>query len=62
MTRFIIIRLVQTVIALLGISIVIFILVRASGDPTMLFRTSMSTEEDIARIRANLGLDSTGFS
>jgi peptide/nickel transport system permease protein len=57
MTRFIIIRLVQTVIALLGISIVIFILVRASGDPTMLFRTSMSTEEDIARIRANLGLD-----
>jgi ABC-type dipeptide/oligopeptide/nickel transport system permease component len=57
MTRFIIIRLVQTVIALLGISIVIFILVRASGDPTMLFRTSMSTEEDIARIRTNLGLD-----
>jgi peptide/nickel transport system permease protein len=57
MTRFIIIRLIQTVIALIGISILIFILVRASGDPTMLFRTSMSTEEDIARIRANLGLD-----
>jgi peptide/nickel transport system permease protein len=51
------IRLLQTVIALLGISILIFVLVRASGDPTMLFRTSMSTEEDIARIRANLGLD-----
>jgi peptide/nickel transport system permease protein len=50
-------RLLQTIIALIGISILIFILVRASGDPTMLFRSAMSTEEDIARIRANLGLD-----
>ena len=50
-------RLIQAFIALIGISILIFLLVRASGDPTMLFRTSMSTEEDIARIRTNLGLD-----
>ncbi len=57
MTRFIIMRLLQSFIALIGISILVFVLVRASGDPTMLFRTSMSTEEDIARIRANLGLD-----
>jgi ABC-type dipeptide/oligopeptide/nickel transport system permease component len=57
MTRFIIVRLLQTFIALIGISILIFVLVRASGDPTDLFRTSMSTEEDIARIRHNLGLD-----
>jgi ABC-type dipeptide/oligopeptide/nickel transport system permease component len=57
MTRFIIMRLIQTFIALIGISILIFVLVRLSGDPTMLFRTSMSTEEDIARIQANLGLD-----
>ena len=57
MTRFIIIRLLQAFVALIGISILIFVLVRASGDPTMLFRTSMTTEEDIARIRANLGLD-----
>ena len=57
MTRFILIRLVQTVIALIGISILIFVLVRASGDPTVLFRSSQSTEEDIARIKAELGLD-----
>jgi ABC-type dipeptide/oligopeptide/nickel transport system permease component len=57
MTRFIIVRLIQAFIALIGISILIFILVRASGDPTLLFRGPMSTEEDIARIRANLGLD-----
>jgi len=57
MGRFIIIRLLQTVVALIGISILIFVLVRASGDPTMLFRSALSTEEDIARIRADLGLD-----
>jgi peptide/nickel transport system permease protein len=57
MTRFIILRLIQTVIALFGISILIFVLARASGDPTMLMRTPLSTEEDIARIRTSLGLD-----
>jgi peptide/nickel transport system permease protein len=49
--------LLQTFVALIGISILIFVLVRVSGDPTDLFRTSSSTEEDIARIRHNLGLD-----
>ena len=57
MTRFIIIRLLQTVIALFGISILIFVLARASGDPTMLMRTPLSTEEDIENIRVSLGLD-----
>lgn len=57
MTRFIIVRLLQTFVALIGISVLIFLLVRASGDPTDLFRTASSTEEDIARIRHNLGLD-----
>ena len=57
MTRFIIVRLLQTFVALIGISILIFVLVRASGDPSDLFRTASSTEEDIARIRHNLGLD-----
>ena len=57
MTRFILIRLLQSFVALIGISILIFVLVRASGDPTDLYRTSLSSEEDIARIRHNLGLD-----
>lgn len=57
MGRFIIIRLLQTVVALLGISLLIFVLVRASGDPTMLMRSSQSTEEDIANIKVQLGLD-----
>ena len=57
MTRFIIIRLLQTVVALFGISILIFVLSRASGDPTMLMRTPLSTEEDIEQIRISMGLD-----
>ncbi len=57
MTRFIIIRVLQSFVALIGISVLIFVLVRASGDPTDLYRTALSSEEDIARIRHNLGLD-----
>jgi ABC-type dipeptide/oligopeptide/nickel transport system permease component len=57
MARFIIIRLLQSFVALIGISVLIFVLVRVSGDPTDLYRTSMTSEEDIARIRHSLGLD-----
>jgi len=57
MGRFIIVRLLQTIVALVGISLLVFILVRASGDPTMLMRTATSTEEDITNIKKQLGLD-----
>ena len=57
MTRFIIIRLLQIVVALIGISILIFVLVRASGDPALLMAGSTSTPEEIDRIRASMGLD-----
>jgi ABC-type dipeptide/oligopeptide/nickel transport system permease component len=57
MARFIIVRLLQAFVAIIGISILIFVLVRASGDPTLLFRTPLSTEEDVARIKTSLGLD-----
>jgi peptide/nickel transport system permease protein len=57
MTRFIILRLLQTLVALIGISVLIFVLARASGDPTMLMRTPLSTDEDIENIRVSLGLD-----
>ena len=57
MGRFILVRLLQTIIALIGISLLIFILVRASGDPTMLMRTSTTTEEQITNIKEQLGLD-----
>jgi ABC-type dipeptide/oligopeptide/nickel transport system permease component len=57
MGRFIVVRLLQTFVALVGISLLIFVLVRASGDPTMLMRSATSTEEEIANLKQQLGLD-----
>jgi len=57
MVRFILIRLLQSVIALVGIAILIFVMVRVSGDPALMLATATSTEEDIQQIRVNLGLD-----
>jgi len=57
MGRFIIIRLLQAFAALIGISILIFVLVRSSGDPALLMAGSTSTPEEIERIRADMGLD-----
>ena len=57
MGRFIVMRLLQAMVALIGISLLIFVLVRASGDPTMLMRTATTTEEEIANIKEQLGLD-----
>jgi ABC-type dipeptide/oligopeptide/nickel transport system permease component len=57
MVRFILIRLLQSVVALVGIAMLIFALVRVSGDPALMLATTTSTAEDIQRIRVNLGLD-----
>jgi len=57
MIRFILMRLLQTLIALLGISILIFLLVRATGNPIDLMRQNITTEADVARLKAQWGLD-----
>lgn len=57
MTRQLLIRLVQTVVSLIGMSVLIFLLVRASGDPADLMRTATSTDAEIANIREQWGLD-----
>jgi len=57
MLRFIILRLLQTILALFGIMVMVFFLVRASGDPTVLMRSSTSTPEQMAIIQHKLGLD-----
>jgi peptide/nickel transport system permease protein len=57
MVRFVIIRLIQTVVALVGIAMLIFTMVRVSGDPALMLATATSTAEDIQQIRVNLGLD-----
>jgi len=57
MTRFILMRLLQAVIALIGIAVLIFVLVRASGDPIDLLRSATSTPEEIENLQRQLGLD-----
>ena len=57
MGRQLLIRLLQTIVSLLGMSVLIFALVRASGDPVDLMRTSTTTDADVANIREQWGLD-----
>ena len=57
MVRFISIRIIQAIVTLIVISMVVFALARASGDPVMLMAPPMATLEDMEVIRQHLGLD-----
>lgn len=61
MTRFIIVRLIQTIIALIGIAVLIFVLVRLSGNPIDLLRSATSTPEQIENLQRQLGLDKSNW-
>ncbi len=57
MARFVIIRILQAIITLIVVSMVVFALARASGDPVMLMSPPMATLEDMELVRQDLGLD-----
>ncbi len=57
MLRYILRRLIQSVICLLGISIIIFMLSHLSGDPALLMSPPEATPEDIDQLRITLGLN-----
>lgn len=58
MTRYLIGRLLQTIPVLIGVSIVVFMLVRLiPGDPAISMLGSRATPELVARVRDQLGLD-----
>ncbi|MBW1612610.1 MAG: ABC transporter permease [Deltaproteobacteria bacterium] len=57
MRRYIIIRLFQTVVTLVILSIVIFVLVRLGGDPAILMLPETATQEDYQYMKKQLGLD-----
>jgi len=57
MTRFILVRLLQSVIALIGIMVLVFFLLRASGDPVTLIRSPQMSEEQVQAIYHQMGLD-----
>jgi peptide/nickel transport system permease protein len=57
MTRYILIRIMQSFIALIGIGVMVFFLVRLSGDPTKLLVTPSSSLGQVEQIKHRLGLD-----
>ena len=57
MIRFILSRVLQSLVALAILSVVVFILARATGDPLHLILPMSASEEDYAYARRYLGLD-----
>lgn len=57
MTRFIIIRFLQTIIALVGIVVIVFFLVRISGNPILFMVSPLSTQSQVEVLQKQLGLD-----
>lgn len=57
MTAYLLQRLVYSVFVLFGVSLLVFGLVRLSGDPTALMVPLDATDEDVARLRTALGYD-----
>jgi peptide/nickel transport system permease protein len=57
MLRFIVIRFLQSVIAFFGIMVLVFFMVRLSGDPTVFLRSTTSTPGQIELLRHKLGID-----
>lgn len=55
--RFIVVRLTQTLLTILLLSFIVFGLSRLSGDPVGILAPAEASQEDIARLRASLGLD-----
>lgn len=57
MAYYILTRVAQAIVTLLLLSLAVFALARASGDPTLLLLPPTATESDFARLRHDLGLD-----
>ncbi|MCX8031904.1 MAG: ABC transporter permease [Thermoleophilia bacterium] len=57
MRRFIVKRLILAVITLLGVSLIVFVAARLTGDPVLLFAPTTATEEQLDELRAKMGLD-----
>jgi peptide/nickel transport system permease protein len=61
MTRFIIIRFLQSVLAFFGIIILIFFLIRLSGNPVLFSMSPLSTPEQMKILQQQFGLDKSYF-
>jgi ABC-type dipeptide/oligopeptide/nickel transport system permease component len=59
MQGYLIRRLGRTIFVLWGISTIVFVMLRLSGDPAVLLLPQEATVEDVLRLRHDLGLDDT---
>ena len=57
MGRYIARRLAQSVIVVIGVSLLVFIILYQTGDPVALMASQEASQEDIERMRENLGLN-----
>jgi len=57
MGHFLIARVIQSILTLLVISLVVFVMARATGDPVTLLASPQATTQDIALLKQQLGLD-----
>jgi len=57
MVRFVVFRLLQSLVALTILSVVVFVLARATGDPLHMILPMNASEEDYVNARKYLGLD-----
>lgn len=57
MKRYIVRRLGQAVITIIGISMIVFLLTHLTGDPVALLAPQSATEEDLQKIRIDYGFD-----
>jgi peptide/nickel transport system permease protein len=55
--RFIAKRLILAVVTLIGVSLIVFVAARLTGDPALLMAPSDATDQEIQAIRVQLGLD-----
>jgi peptide/nickel transport system permease protein len=57
MGRYLLVRLIESIVTLVVISMVVFALARATGDPVTLLISDRATAQDIALLKQQLGLD-----
>ena len=57
MGRFLLSRVIESILTILVISMVVFVMARATGDPVTLLASDKATAQDIAVLKQQLGLD-----
>lgn len=57
MQRYLVRRILLALVTLLAVSLIIFVMSRAAGDPRHVYLDDYSTQEDWDRLTESLGLD-----